>query len=119
MITSKAVGSGYVTTRFTANGFITLNHPTSTVGANSSSSEVVTSMNLVEAQFCFQDSGGAIVKRGANTVLKLYGQHTLGFIHARIDALGGEPTSTTQVVLTGNGTVILKFHKTSSMPTQY
>lgn len=122
MITSKAVGSGYVTARFTSNGYVTLNHATGTIGANNHPSEVVQTMNIVSVVYSLDVGTEVTIQRGANTILSLFGSGNMDLVQSRVDGVGGEPVSNTVVTFSGTGgggSVVMKFSKVSDMPSQY
>ena len=118
-IVNKHTKGGWIVAKFHTGGFITLNHPTSTIGANTAG-ETVPSMNIISAEV---NCGGAnniyfTIKRGANTVLVLSGQDYFDLSDSRIiDNMGGEPQANVVVTKTGAGpsTLILKLHKVSAI----
>jgi hypothetical protein len=114
-IVNKQNKGGWVIAKFNAPGFINLNHPTATIGANSAG-ETVTRLNIISAEWSIGNNAYWEVKRGSNTVLLLTdGQHAFDLSDSRLID-NGTAESTSNVVITkvgsGPGTLILKLHKT-------
>lgn len=113
-IVNKHSKGGWVVAKFIGSGFIKINHPTATIGANSAG-ETVESMNVISAEWSIGNGAYWTVARGANTILNLTdGQHSFDFADGRIiDNEGGNPQANLVVtkVGTGPGTLILKIHK--------
>jgi len=119
-IVNKHSKGGWIIAKFNADGFINLNHPTATIGANSAG-ETVTRLNIVSAEWSIGGANNAYweVKRGANTILVLTsGQHVFDLSDSRL-LDNGNAEATSNVVVTkvgsGPGTLILKMHKTVSI----
>lgn len=117
-IVNKHSKGGWVVAKFNANGFINLNHPTATIGANTVG-ETVTRLNIVSAEWSVGGTSYWTISRGANTILILTaGQHCFDLSDSRLlDNGAAEATSNVVITKTGSdpGTVILKLHKTSSI----
>jgi len=118
-IVLKSIKGGYVIAKFTTGGFLRLNHPTTTIGANSAG-ETVQEMFINSIQV---NTGGAnscffTIKRGANTICAVTGQDYIDLSDGRIlDTEGGNPTANLVVTKTGSGpsTLILKIHKRTAI----
>jgi hypothetical protein len=114
-IVNKHSKGGWVVAKFNSPGFIRLNHPTATIGANSAG-ETVTRLNIISAEWSIGNNAYWEVKRGSNTVLLLTdGQHAFDLSDSRLID-NGIAEATSNVVITkvgsGPGTLILKLHKT-------
>ena len=118
-VRSKGNAGGYVTAKFHADGFISLNSANPVVAANGSSKETVRSMNIISVEWSIGNGAFWTVRRGANTAFVLSdGQGDMDLSDGRlVDTLGGEPSSNVVVTKTGAGpsTLILKLHKQSSI----
>lgn len=113
-IVNKHSKGGWVVAKFNSPGFINLNHPTATIGANSAG-ETVTRLNIISAEWSIGNNAYWVVSRGANTVLLLTeGQHVFDLSDSRLID-NGTAEATSNVVVTkvgsGPGTLILKMHK--------
>lgn len=117
-IVNKHNKGGWVIAKFNASGFIKMNHPTATIGANSAG-ETVTRLNIISAEWSCGNNVHWVVQRGANTILLLTdGQHVMDLSDSRlIDNGTAEATSNVVVTKVGTGpaTLILKLHKQTSI----
>jgi len=107
-VVNKAKG-GQVTLRFETTGFANL-------GQVNAIGETVTSMRITDV--LWSANGGAwLIKRGANTVLKLNGNGIwpLRDNNIVVDNVGGESAANIQCILTaGSGSLVIKLAKDST-----
>lgn len=120
-IIAKGNKGGYVTARFSianaAGGFV-LNSATPGFGANTVG-ETVDSATIIEAAWAL-GANSALIKRGANTVLRLTGEGQISFVESGMQLeTTGEAKANVQVVMPGAGFVILKLHKSSTFTSNY
>lgn len=120
-IIARGNKGGYISVRVigpnTAGGFV-LNSATPSFGANAAG-ETVTQASILEVSWAL-GANSATIKRGANTVLRLTGEGWMSMAEAGIQLeTSGEKKANCQIIMPGQGTVVLKLHKGSSFTSEY
>jgi hypothetical protein len=125
LVVNKGVKGGYVTTIWSAGGYLPLNSSVAARSANSAG-EVVNEMLISDVYYGI---GGAnnvqfTIKRGTDTVLVLSGPGSgrFDFQAAGLTIESGSESTANLVVTrsgTGPATVVIKLHKRSSFTSSY
>jgi len=117
VITNKNAKGGYITINVGSGGAFFLNNSDTTKGSNAAG-ETVQSLNIVSITTSCGNGTFYTIKRGANTVLVIGGEHEMDLNDGRlIDNVGGEPQANVVVTKTGTGpsSCIIKMHKRSAI----
>lgn len=116
-IVTSSVGNGYVSARFTGSGFIKPNNGGG-LGANTSSTDIVTSLKIVEVKWAVDTAttSKVVIARGGTTVLNLAGAGSMDLNNNTLETTA-EQSANCVVTITGTGSCVIKFHKTSSLST--